>query len=79
MIVMEAALLKFATRDHFSWPGFSSTGTLACAGFAIVVASGPLRLKLTKAHSQPLAGARDKEWLCYSMAFASNRRRRMYF
>src|SRR6266852_3396314 len=49
--------------------GSSSTGTAACAVFAIVVEPVSY-VQPTKPHSQPLAEARDKEWLCYS-AFAA--------
>jgi hypothetical protein len=38
--------------------GFSSTATLDCVGFAIVVKSRIMFAQLTKPHSQ--------EWLCYS-------------
>jgi hypothetical protein len=41
--------------------GFSSTATLGCAGFAIVVRSRSMSAKLTKPHSQ--------EWLCYSNVY----------
>jgi len=43
--------------------GFRSAGTLTCAGFATADEPAGLCERPTNAHSQPLTGARGKQWL----------------